>query len=171
MRVAATAVGYSVMETGMNRTVVIAGGLTLTLLGAGVTVLFLPPSEPKHLDDCAMVLGQANKVNCITAVAIEQFRTDPSAGIALTEAHLPEQLNRDFVYLQVTTTIDAKSTVYCQRIVDTTFQKACFERVKRPHLDGQGSAPRPAGPSKEGGPQPRGPMNPQEHAPPSGAIP
>jgi hypothetical protein len=81
------------------------------------------------------VLGAGAKKDCIAQVAIESFRTDPAKGIAFTEEHVEEGLQRDFVYLQVTMQIGASTNKYCDRIADPVFKERCTTRVQRPHLN------------------------------------
>ena len=122
----------------MNRIVVAVGGAALLVAGA-IGYGFYPRANPKTPEDCRFSLG-ATRENCLDTVAIELFRTDPAAGIAFTERQLPDQLSRDFVYLYVTQHIDARSLVYCEKIVNKTYKATCMERVKRPHLDGTRTA-------------------------------
>lgn len=119
----------------MNRNALVAVALLAVAAGAAAYAL-RPPEVPTSLADCRFALGETQRTNCLTRLAIQLFRTDPDEAITFTDTHLPTQLDRDFVYLQVTMTIDAKTAKYCLKIQDKSFQKACMERVKRPHLDG-----------------------------------
>lgn len=148
----------------MNRTVLAVVALAVAF-SAGAVVLFRTPEAPTTLDDCRFALGETNRTNCVTRVAIHMFRADPAAAIAFTEAQLPNALDRDFVYLQVTFTIDATTPKYCMKIVDKVFHAQCIDRTKRPHLgtggEGAGGPPR----------MPIGGHVPAGGAPPTGAIP
>lgn len=148
----------------MNRTVLAVVAVVL-ILGAAL-VLLRPPASPVTLADCRFALGETNRTNCVTSVAVHMFGTDPDAAITFTETQLPNALDRDFVYLQVTLTIDAKTPKYCMKIVDKMFQQQCLERVKRPHLDDDHTlGPQSAGP-QGAGPLPGGPPRVRSGSPP-----
>lgn len=129
----------------MNRLVLAVIAFALGVAAIGVALR--PPESPVALADCRFAFGETTRTNCVTDVAISMFRAQPEAAIAFTEANLPNALDRDFVYLQVTLTIDAKTPKYCMKIADKIFRQQCTDRVQRPHLDGErGNGPRTLGP-------------------------
>lgn len=142
-------------------------------------VLFLllaacAPDAPTQPSDCASpFLFGARKTDCLTEVAIEQFRGDPTAAETWMEANLSDPLQRDFVHLQVTMRVDPSGR-WCRSIQDDVLRARCEERAKRPHLNrGLPPPPSPGGPPPGGAaPTPGGaPSAPSTGGTPSNAPP
>ena len=133
------------------------------LVGLGLLgwVTLRAPEKPTSAGDCAWVLAPGPKKDCMAEVAIAMFRTDPKGAQAFVEAQIPETLQRDFIYDQVTWTVDGSSMRWCDLIKDSFYRDHCKVRVGRPHLNGPPAGGRPGAPGS-GSPPPGAPQAPSE---------
>ena len=105
------------------------------------------PDSPTRAEDCAWLLDGNSTKTCMTKVALATFKTDPVAGVAFTETQIPEQLERDFIYLQVVQEMPAADPELCKKISSATFKENCVTAASRPHLQtAPGDGPRGAPP-------------------------